>query len=160
MAIITQADLEKFFPDLANYGLGSIADYISYAEADVIDYFSYIWFPNALAKFSQLNTGTNVNNPKFALPTFDMAKLNINLVKNLITFKCLGDYIFITLMKTTAEGEDSFYARAVYFQDKYEQELARVTNAPIYDFNGDGVFDNLDISKANIGRPVITLVRR
>jgi len=157
---ITQADLEVFFPDLANYGVTTTSVMIGSAETDIVNYFSYIWFPSAYTKFLGTNLAQGINsNGSRLMPVIDLAYLNTAILKNLFIYKTLGYYLFPSLMKTTVEGEDSFFDRGEFYRNKYNDELELLGNAPLYDFNKDGQFSGLDLNKDMVGVPPIRLNR-
>jgi len=159
MSIINQTDLEKFFPDLANFNLTTIQSCIDSAEVDVMNFLHYIWFPNAYSTYVHGHFDTTTNTALLIVPKMDETLLNYDLLKNLFIYRTLGFYLFPSLMKTTIQEEDSFFSRAKYYEEKYAEELSLVTNAPLYDFNKDSTFDNLDVTQGMIGRPIISLHR-
>jgi hypothetical protein len=62
-------------------------------------------------------------------------------------------------MKTAIENEDSFYSLALFYEKRYDDELKDIGNKPIYDFNRDTNFDNMDLNKNSLGRKQIKLLR-
>ena len=157
---ISQADIELFVPDVGNYNL-NINGMIDSAETDVINHLQYIWFPEAAILYinPQL-VNRNVNVVASMIPPMDTTKLNIPLLKNLFIYRALGFYIFPALMKADLSGNDSFSTLKDYYEAKYNEELGNIRKAPIYDINNDGNFDNFDVSKDSVGRPVLNLFRR
>jgi len=157
---ITQADLELYFLDLSQYGLTTVDATIDQAETDVINYFSYVWFPNAYKKYLGGNIDQSINTNNGTIPPIDLAYLNTDLLKRLMTYRTLGFHLFPSLMKTTTVEDDSFFARAEYFQKQYNEEITLLSGVPLYDFNKDSQFDNLDLNNALSGKkPKIKLVR-
>jgi len=162
MSIINENDLTLMYSDIANFvNISDIQKMISKAETDVINYFEYIWFPQHYKLYFFGNTNNNmssVNTGSF-LPKFDINYFNTALIKNLLVYRTLGYYVFPSLMKTTDIAEDSFYSLAEYYKNKFKEELNDLNNAPLYDFNKDNQFNNLDLNSNMTGKPTITLVR-
>jgi len=156
MSNITQADLEIFIPDVGNYGL-NLQAMLDKADANVLNHMSFIWFPTAYSKY--LNLNLNVNTNIGFVPVMEISLLNITLLTNLFAYRTLGFYVLPSLMKTSDTATDSFAALAEFYQAQYNEELDILTKAPIYDFNRDGQFSNLDINANNIGRVNVRLVR-
>ena len=141
---ISITDIKIYFFDAEQYAYNDLDSLLAAAEEDVINYFTYNWFPKAWSSYYNTDIVT-VNGTSFT-PTIDLSKLNTTVLSKLMVYRALGEYIYLSLAKTTNVDEDSFYARALEFQKKYYSELKLLLETPLYDFNGDTQFDNIDIN--------------
>lgn len=153
MAIATDTDLELLRADILEHGVLTWADQLAMAEADVIELVKTEWFVEA-AK-SLYGYGLQGNDYQVVVSQFNIAHLNTSALKNLICYRAMAWYIYPSLTRDTDDGLDAFSRRAERYKAFYEGEWDAIKRMPLYDFNSDSNFEDVErVSPARIVRIV------
>lgn len=141
MGYATDADLLVIQPNITSFGVVSWLPQLNAASADVLERIKTEWWPEAVtSRFGFQNQAYDIN-PAF--PSFDEAKLNTAAIKNLTIYWALAHYIYPILTKDRDDA-DAFSRRMERYQKFYDEEWERVKVKPLYDFNADSQFTDIE----------------
>jgi len=139
----TDSDLVTFMPDMLTFGVGSFIPQNMMASDDVFERLNAEWWPQAIGGFYGLAQATvDVTWP--VLPVMQEARLNVAALKNLTAYRAISHYIMPLLSSDADANGDLFTRRADRYNSFYHEEWEKVTNLPLYDFNADNRFSNIE----------------
>lgn len=153
-SFITDTDLQVFMPDVLTYGISSFATQNLHASDDVLNRLINEWWPTAISRrFGLILSTYDVNSP--LMPTLNQSLLDASSLATLTSYRSLSRYILPMLASDADADGDLFSRRATRYDSFYQDEWQKVLLLPIYDFNQDGQFTNIE----RRGRPVKRLLR-
>jgi len=142
MAIAVTADLVALRSDITGHGVSDWAAQLAMSESDVVERVKTAWFPDAAR--SLFGYGLDANSYQVIMGAFDIALLNTAALKNLVCYHAMSYYIYPNLTRDVDDGNDAFSRRAERYKVFYEDEWNRVSKLPLYDFNGDSAFTDIE----------------
>jgi len=120
-------DLQVYETNLLEEGgVDSYEAQLTLASADILNKIKSSWWPQA--------------SPTSTISDFDESKLNVGVIKQLTVYKAFADYIFVKLANFMED--DTFLKKAEFYGEKYREEWDVVKGLPLYDFDGDTVFED------------------
>lgn len=153
-SFIVDADLVEFMPDVLDYGVASFAAQNLRASDDVYNRIFSEWWPTAISRrFGLLMSTFDIQSP--IMPTLDPAYLDSVGLKALTVYRAISHYIMPMLASDADANGDLFSRRAVRYDMFYKEEWQKAILLPLYDFNKDTQFTNIE----RRGRPVKRLLR-
>jgi len=144
----TQADLIEFVPDLTEYGLDNTND-LQRASNDVLNRLTVSWWTQAAS--SRMGRESQVLDA-LMLPAIKPDRLNAALMVNITCYRALSAYILPKLSSDMAADGDSFGRKSVHFEKMYEAEWNTIRLLSLYDFDGDGNFEEIERVKMQTRR--------
>lgn len=149
--IATSYDLLKFRPDILTHGIESWNDQLLLAENLVIERVKTEWFVQAVQN-TYIGAMRETVDYNALYPLFDVAYLNKPALITTIVYCALAYFIYPSITKDVDDGNDAFTRRAERYMAFYQDEWNRVSKLPLYDFNKDTSFS--DLERANRTRQV------
>jgi len=140
---ITESDLQDFIPDIYSYGLNSFTKEIAFAEDDVVNLIKSGWWMDAVRKNFLVSESHDIGG-SFGFYPLDVTKLNAEALKKLTIYRVASGYIYPKLSTFKDVDGDSFSRKADFYKKYYNEEWEIVKKLPLYDFNGDGNFSDLE----------------
>jgi len=138
----TDADLTALLPSVFTHDVASFTAQLQLASDDVLEAIKTEWWPQAAAaRLGVLRESVDYD-PLF--PTFDETKLNTAKLKNLTCYLALSRYIFPLLANDSDVDGDEFTRKMERYTAFYEGEWGRVKLMPLYDWNGDAQFSDIE----------------
>ena len=139
-AYATDADLAKLIPNIMNQGVVTFDDQLTFATDDVIAMIKAEWWPKAVNR--RYGTVESVDfSPLF--PTIDLTKINEAVLVNLTCYRALSRYIMPMLTKDSGPN-DTWAAKIPRYNTFFNDEWQKVSQLPLYDFNADGQFSDIE----------------
>ena len=129
---------------ILTYGLEEFVDQLAAAKRDVISALKADWWPQV-----QRGKRSLVSNPQL-----DEDNLNSDELSRLVIYRALSVHIYPKLSKKLGADGDSFSRKADFYLKRYVDEWGIIVKLPIYDFDDDGQFTDLDRSEAGTSRRV------
>jgi hypothetical protein len=128
MAILTEADMLEYMPDMNNYGIQDFTDMISKAEDDIIRLLRIEWWP-------QIPGRTNFGD------VMDPSKLKDSQLTRSAAYYCLYKYVLPKLTQWAVEG-DSFQTQINFYKMAFDEEFDLAKRELFYDWDGDGQYED------------------
>lgn len=142
-AFVTDTDLELFQPDILTFGPATFGAQLIMASDDVFQRLVDEWWPQAIGAFYGLTrSAIDVQYP--VLPTLKEASLDKVALRNLVCYRAISHYIMPLLASDADANGDLFTRRAARYQRFYQEEWDKIIDLPIYDFNQDTLFTNIE----------------
>lgn len=139
---ITDADVQKFRPDILDFGITSFTDQYTMASDDVYERLYNEWWPNAISRRYGLSRNRlDIVWP--VLPKMDLNYLDTSALIPITCFRALSHYIF-PMLATNSTQTDFFSGMADIYRRFYDEEWIKVQRLPIYDFDKDGQFRDVE----------------
>jgi len=142
-AFINDADLTSYMPDVLTFGIPSFSAECLRATEDVYTELLSDWWPGvtlAINGFAFQKTDTAWP----TLPIMDVANLDTVTLKQAVVYRALSQYVMPMLSSDADANGDLFSRRADRYRGFYKAEMARVYKLPLYDFNRDSAFTQLE----------------
>jgi len=136
----TNVDLQKILPTILSFGVSDWTDQLTLATADVLELIKVDWFRQAANDRWGLTQGY-LNSSDF--PALDEDKLDTTKLVELTCYRALAHYI-MPILTNDAGVEDQFFVKMERYQDRYKDEWDVVKRRALYDFDGDGNFDDVE----------------
>jgi len=136
------ADLVALIPDILEHGVLTWAPELALASSDVLNKIKAGWWPQAVAQtYGAL--GETVDFGPTA-PTLDEANINDAALKLITCYRALEHYIFPKLSADQDDNGNAFTRKAERYANFFQQEWEVIKNLPLYDFNGDAQFTDIE----------------
>ena len=120
------SDLDKYDATVRDQD-GSFLEMFTLGTADILNLIKGAWWPQA--------TG-------LSLLSFDESRLNTEALRQLTVYWTLYAYI-CPFLATFIEG-DTWLAKKDHYKERYDAEWAVVKNLPLYDFDEDDTFEDIE----------------
>jgi len=147
----TDADLQAFIPSILDNGVASFASQLTLASTDVLELVKLDWWVNAVtARYGFARESIDIN-PLF--PRFDETKLNESVLINITCYRALAQYI-CPMLTTDSDEADEWLRKMERYAEFYRVEWDALELKPLYDFNSDGQFKDIE-RRASRGRRVV-----
>jgi len=135
------SDLQKVRPDILTHGVASWSDQLGFAGADVLNLMKSSWWVNAVARHFNREI---VDIMGSLTPIMDVTKINDSELVNLVCYRALARYVYPAISIDKDADGDAFSRRMTRYEEAYEEEWERVSLLPLYDFNSDGQFTDIE----------------
>jgi len=136
----TLPDLVGFVPELSEFNVDASND-LQMASDDILNRLKVSWWTQAAStRMGRENLALDV----LQLPPLKVSKLNIPAIKNLTCYRALSAYILPKMSSDLSATGDAFGRKSVHFEKMYASEWETVILLPIYDFDGDGNFEEIE----------------
>ena len=153
-SFIADTDLQEFMPDVLDYGVTTFAPQSLRASDDVYNRILTEWWPDAVSRrFGLILNNYDVNSS--LLPVLDTTVLDTVALKAITAYRTISHYAMPMLASDADANGDLFSRRADRYSNFYHEEWAKIILLPIYDFNNDGQFTNIE----RRGKPVKRMMR-
>jgi len=139
---ITETDLHDFVPDVYTHGLNSFTKEIAFAEGDVVNLIKSGWWIEAVSKSFFVSELQDFGG--FGFYPLDVTKLNSEALKKITVYRAVSGYIYPKLATFKDVDGDSFSRKAEFYKGMYKEEWEVIRKLPLYDFNSDGTFSDLE----------------
>jgi len=132
MLNLTIQDIQKYEPNILDYGIDSFETEMSEAVQDVTRDIRIKWFPtSAIGRYDASILGTNQ-------PEMDDGRLTASQWTRSCVYYCLGYYIFPKLSTFNSEA-DIFERKFDYYRKEYAREFDKVLQDGVeYDIDSSG----------------------
>jgi hypothetical protein len=138
----TNADLQKLLPDILDHGVADFTDQLTLATADVLELIKVDWFREAANDYYGYTAGYKRGT---YFPTLDEAYLDTSNLVNLTCYRALARYIFPMLTKDADfDAQDAYAIKMDRYQAYFEDEWKVVQRMPLYDFDKDSAFEDVE----------------
>ena len=134
-------DLKTFIPTILENGVSSFATQLQLASDDVLEMIKVKWWVNAVSSRYALNRETTDWSSYF--PKFNEALLNTAQLKNLTCYRALHKYI-CPMLTNDADDADEWVRKEERYKAYFDEEWDKITRMPLYDFNQDSVFTDIE----------------
>jgi len=152
MAILaTETDLKSMVPDVFSHGINSFVSDLKMAQDDIVNLIKSSWWNDAIRNNFIVNS-TNTSFQQGFIP-LDENLLNASALSKIIIYRAVSAYIYPKLSTFKTVDGDSFSRKATFYNKLYNDEWKIVRHLPLYDFNKDGIFSDLE-RKINGGRRI------
>ena len=145
----TDADLITYADDILDHGVASFTSELTRASADVLNLIKAEWWPQAIS--GKVNSSYDYG---LIPPTLDESKINTAELKQITIYRAFGFHIYPRLSKFSDSDGDSFSRRGEFYRDMFKDEWNRIKNLPLYDFDGDSSFEDIE-RRGPIGRKLV-----
>jgi len=140
-AYASDTDLETFIPSILENGVVSFDVQLQLASDDVLEMVKVKWWVNAVSSRYALNRETTDWSSYF--PRFDEALLNTVQLKNLTCYRAFHKYI-CPMLTGDADDADEWTRKEERYKIYFDEEWDKITRMPLYDFNQDSAFDDIE----------------
>jgi len=148
MAFATESDLQDFIPDIFQHGSNNFTADIANAEEDVVNLIKSSWYPSA---YRSTFISENYDATGSAFIPLDEALLNSAALKKITIYRAASAYIYPKMSTMKDVDGDSFSRKADFYKGMYNDEWDVIKHLPLYDFDEDGNFSDLE-RRTNNGR--------
>ena len=136
------ADLQVFIAGILDYETpaSDFGDFLDKASEDVLNLIKSEWWPNAVAtRFSQeaIDIGP-------LTPPLTEDNINDAALLNITCYRAFYQYIMPYLTKDADEDGDQFSRKIERYQELFADEWATIKLLPLYDFDGDDAFTDVE----------------
>jgi len=145
-AYANDTDLKTFIPNILKNGVLSFATQLQLASDDVLEMIKVKWWVNAVSSRYALNRETTDWSTYF--PKFDETLLNTAQLKNLTCYRALHKYI-CPMPTNDADDADEWTRKEERYKAYFDEEWKKITQMPLYDFNRDSAFSDIERRKSS-----------
>jgi len=132
-------DLQNLIPGVLDQGVVTFSTQLGFASVDVLNLIKSDWWPQAVnRRFGYIET-VDVST---LFPTLDETKINVAVLVNLTCYRALSRYIIPMLTKDNKD--DSWAKKITRYNRFFEDEWEKVALLALYDFSGDGQFNDYE----------------
>lgn len=135
------SDLQVLIPSILDNGVATFAPQLLTASNDVLELIKVNWWVNAVTKNYGFARETVDINPLF--PTFDATKVNEAVLVNLTCYRALYQYI-CPMLTTDSDTANEWDRKLDRYKEFYSSEWQRLELMPLYDFNNDAQFSDIE----------------
>jgi len=139
---IDDTDVEAFIPEITSFEspASDFSTFYEKASEDVLNLIKAEWWPNAVTK----HYGNETIDLGPLTPSLDEAHINDAALVNLTCYRAFYQYIMPYLTKDDDDDGDAFPRKAERYERAFTEEWAVVKMLPLYDFNQDGQFKDVE----------------
>ena len=134
---VALSEVQKYQPDIAEYGITNFDTQLQFAEDDVIRQIREEWWERYrhTVRYKDITKVTTLE--------LDSSKLTNAQWLRCVVYKALAEYIFPQLTKwkdpNGGDGQDSFQVQINFYRSKYAEEFQAVLRDGVeYDEDGGG----------------------
>ncbi len=132
---VNLAEVQKYQPDIAEFGITDFDTQLQFAEDDVIRQIREEWWERYrhTVRYKDVTKVTSVE--------MVQSKLTDSQWKRCVVYKSLSEYIYpiLTKWRTTDGGDDAFQVQINFYKDRYNAEFQAVLRDGVeYDEDGGG----------------------
>lgn len=135
----TDSDLKDHIESIFDYGPSSFEKDLTKATADVLNKIKAEWWTKAVQSRNGIRETVDYG---FLFPTLNTANLNTAALKSLTVYRAFSAYIFPKMTKFVED--DVFLRQAEFYADRFKEEWDVVKLLPLYDFDEDASFEDIE----------------
>jgi len=147
----TDADLQAFIPSILDNGVASFTPQLTLASTDVLELIKLEWWVNAVTSRYGFTRETVDISPVF--PILDETKLNEGALVNITCYRALAQYI-CPMLTTDSDEADEWNRKMARYAEFYRSEWEALEVKPLYDFNSDNQFSDIE-RRVSRGRRIV-----
>ena len=141
-------------PDVLDFGVTTFGPQCLRASDDIYNRLVSEWWPTAVSRrFGLILNSFDINSP--FVPTLDPTLLDTVALKAITSYRALSRYVMPMLAGDADADGDLFSRRADRYVNFYHEEWRKIILLPLYDFNQDSQFTNIE----RRGAPMKKLLR-
>lgn len=136
------SDLQVFIAGILDYEAttSDFGTFLDMASADVLNLIKADWWTSAVTQHFN-NESIDVGG---MIPNLDEANINDAALVNLTCYRAFSQYIMPYLTKDEDQDGDQFSRKGERYAELFAEEWALVKQLPLYDFNGDAQFTDIE----------------
>jgi len=151
MDIANESDLQSVIPDVFSYGISDFTSALGEAANDVINLIKSSWWPNATRNSFIFETQDVAG--ALTIAPLDPIYLDSAALRKLVVYRAASAYIYPKLATFQDNDGDAFTRKSEFYRTMYNDEWEVVKQLPLYDFNKDGQFADIE-RRVNNGRRI------
>lgn len=130
-------------PDVLTYGVATFDPQSLRASDDIYNRLVAEWWPDAVSRrYGLLLNSFDVQSN--LIPQLDPAFLDTVALEAVTSYRAISHYIMPLLSSDNDANGDMFTRRAARYHDFYLEEWQKLVLLPLYDFNQDTQFTNIE----------------